>query len=230
MLFTVLVCLASAQEEVSRTDRLLPRLLARAAGFQVGGPMLRGARAANLRAPVPAASNPAAAIYVPQVPSDLGPDDMTYGPAFCAALPDILADLDDAPQSTRAGDVRMQASERETKKSKGRTAVIERPKPKPKEVSKEDVKNDQPWRVLLHNDEVHTFDYCIGCIASTVPTVPRKKAHRIVMETHTSGMAVVTRTFKQQAKQYCIALQQLGLTSSIAPEYSGGDEPSPANE
>ena len=35
MLFTVLLCLASAQEEVSRTNRLLPRLLARAAGFQV---------------------------------------------------------------------------------------------------------------------------------------------------------------------------------------------------
>lgn len=224
MLFSVLICLASAQDEVARADRLLPRLLARAASFQVGGPVLRGARAASARPPMLAASNPAAEIHVPQVPSDLGPDDTTFGPAFCADLPGILADLEDAPLGARTGDVRMQAGEQETKKSKGRTAVLERPRPKPKEVTKENVANDKPWRVLLHNDDVHTFEYCIGCICKIVQTIPRKKAHRIVVETHTSGMAVVTRTWKQQAKQYCIALQQLGLTSSIAPEYGGEDQ------
>lgn len=224
MLFGVLLCLASAEEEVVRKDRLLPGLLALADGFQVGSPALRGSRAVMRSPSALAASNPAAAIRIPQVPSDLGPSDLTYGPAFCADLPGILADLDVTSPSARTGDVRMQASERETKKSKGRAAVVERPRPKPKEVTKENVANDKPWRVLLHNDDVHTFEYCIGCICKVVQTVPRKKAHRIVVETHTSGMSVVTRTWKQQAKQYCIALQQLGLTSSIAPEYGGDDE------
>ena len=48
---------------------------------------------------------------------------------------------------------------REKEKSRGRTAVISRPKPKPKQDRKEAVDHDKSWRVLLHNDDVHTFDY-----------------------------------------------------------------------
>ena len=38
------------------------------------------------------------------------------------------------------------------------------------------------WKVLLHNDDVHTFDYVIDTIVKVVRTVTRKKAHRITME------------------------------------------------
>ena len=56
--------------------------------------------------------------------------------------------------------IRMQgdgAFEKTTKR--GKSAVIARPKPKPKNLKKEDVEKQPMWRVLLHNDDVHTWDY-----------------------------------------------------------------------
>ena len=44
----------------------------------------------------------------------------------------------------------------------------------------------------------------------------------ITVAAHTNNLAVVTTTWKQMAKQYCIKLQKFGLTSSIAP--GGGGE------
>ena len=107
---------------------------------------------------------------------------------------------------------------RETEKSRGRTAVIERPKPKPKSMRKEDVSLDANWKVLLHNDDVHTFEYCTGAICSVVRTIKRKKAHTITVQAHSMGTAVVTQTYKQKAKELCLGLQKYGLTSSISPE------------
>ena len=40
---------------------------------------------------------------------------------------------------------------------------------------KEQVDKEPIWRVLLHNDDVHTFDYVIDTIVSVVRTVTRKK-------------------------------------------------------
>jgi ATP-dependent Clp protease adapter protein ClpS len=129
--------------------------------------------------------------------------------------------------------VRMQeGGEREREGSRGRTAVVQRPKAEPKQMSKEDIAHEPMWRLLLHNDDVHTWDYVIFAIVSVVKTVSRKKAHRITTTVHTMGSATVTITFKQQAKKYCLEMQKWGLTSSIAPESSGpsgpGDNPDPS--
>ena len=112
----------------------------------------------------------------------------------------------------------MQEQGGEVQKSRGRTAVIQRPKPKPKEVNKEDISMDANWKVLLHNDDVHTFEYCTGAICSVVRTIKRKKAHTITVQCHSMGTAVVTQTYKQKAKEFCLGLQKYGLTSSISPE------------
>jgi len=116
--------------------------------------------------------------------------------------------------------------EREREKSRGRTATIARPVAKPKDLTKEKVELDGMWMVLLHNDDVHTFDYVNMAIVQTVTTVTRKKAHRIVVQAHSNKMAVVTQTWKQRAKETCLKLQKYGLTSSIAPadRDGGGDE------
>ena len=146
----------------------------------------------------------------------------------------------------RVGGVRMQEGERQGKTSRGRTAVIQRPKPKPKNENREDVDKEASWRVLLHNDDVsspshnaalilhppacshkhmhpclvqvHTFDYVSMAIVKVVKTITRKKAHRITVQCHSMGTATVTTTWKQMAKTMCLKLQKFGLTSSIAPE------------
>ncbi len=111
--------------------------------------------------------------------------------------------------------------EREKSKSRGRLAVIARPKPKAASERKEDVEHEPSWRVLLHNDDVHTFEYCTGAIVAVVRTITRKKAHKIMVQAHSMGTATVTTTWKQMAKSYCLKLQKYGLTSSIAPNPEG---------
>jgi len=106
----------------------------------------------------------------------------------------------------------------ERERSRGRTATVARPKPKPKSERKEDVEKEPSWRVLLHNDDVHTFDYVTMAIVKVVKTITRKKAHRITVQAHSMGTATVTTTWKQMAKTMCLKLQKFGLTSSIAPD------------
>lgn len=102
----------------------------------------------------------------------------------------------------------------------GGVAVITKPTTKQKTKRKEKTEHEPSWRVLLHNDDVHTFDYVTGAIVKVVRTVSRKKAHRITMQAHASGVATVTTTWKAQAEEYCKGLQMQGLTSSIAPDSS----------
>ena len=71
------------------------------------------------------------------------------------------------------------------------------------------------WDVLLHNDDIHTFDYTIQALAKCVP-ITRKKAHTIVVEVHSKGRARVWQGWKPRAKMICICLQSKGLTSTIA--------------
>merc|ERR1719387_2211227 len=111
---------------------------------------------------------------------------------------------------------------KQKERKRGGVAVIARPKPKAKNMSKEKVELDKNWVVLLHNDDVHTFDYVTMAVVKVVGTVTRKKAHRITMQAHSQGVAQVTMTWKQMAKTYCLKLQKFGLTSSIAPDGGGG--------
>lgn len=102
------------------------------------------------------------------------------------------------------------------KESRGGVAVKVKPKRKTKKEKKEELEHN--WRVLLHNDDIHTFDYVITAIVSVVKTVSRKKAHRVTMEAHSCGVSTVTTTWKQLAEEYCLGLQRYGLTTSIAPD------------
>jgi ATP-dependent Clp protease adapter protein ClpS len=114
-----------------------------------------------------------------------------------------------------------QERERAPPKRSGGTITIDRPKPKAKAVAKKARKTDpaldKDWSVLLHNDDVHTFDYVTECIVKVVKTLHKRKAYAVTVEAHSRGIAVVTMTFKQQAKIFCLQLQKYGLTVSIAP-------------
>jgi len=141
--------------------------------------------------------------------------------AYICAMADDLITMDDiAKPGGGGGGGGADGGAREGERERGRTAVISRPKPKPKNERKEDVDKEPSWRVLLHNDDVHTFDYVTMAIVKVVKTITRKKAHRITVQAHSMGTATVTTTWKQMAKTMCLKLQKFGLTSSIAPDSS----------
>lgn len=56
----------------------------------------------------------------------------------------------------------------------GGVAVITKPDIKQKTKRKEKTEKEPSWRVLLHNDDVHTFDYVTGAIVkvSQIFSVP----------------------------------------------------------
>lgn len=88
----------------------------------------------------------------------------------------------------------------------------------------EDKKKEEMWRVVLHNDEVHTFHYVVRSLTKVIGTLDRKAAFEICVQTHGIGKSTITKTWKKQAEQYCLGLQRQGLTVSIAPDedFGGG--------
>jgi len=83
---------------------------------------------------------------------------------------------------------------------------------------KEKLTNESMWRVLLHNDEIHTFDYVTHSIVKTIKQLTRKKAHEITVQTHSAGLATCIVVWKEEAEKYCLGLQRQGLTASISPD------------
>lgn len=88
----------------------------------------------------------------------------------------------------------------------------------------EDENKEQEWRVILHNDEVHTFHYVVRSLTKVIGTLDRKAAFEVCVQTHGVGKATITTTWKKQAEQFCLGLQRQGLTVSIAPDedFDGG--------
>lgn len=54
----------------------------------------------------------------------------------------------------------------------GGVAVITKPTTKQKTKRKEKTEHEPSWRVLLHNDDVHTFDYVTGAIVKVCVSAP----------------------------------------------------------
>eukprot|EP00584_Thalassiosira_punctigera_P008849 CAMPEP_0172544612 /NCGR_PEP_ID=MMETSP1067-20121228/14726_1 /TAXON_ID=265564 ORGANISM="Thalassiosira punctigera, Strain Tpunct2005C2" /NCGR_SAMPLE_ID=MMETSP1067 /ASSEMBLY_ACC=CAM_ASM_000444 /LENGTH=191 /DNA_ID=CAMNT_0013331207 /DNA_START=147 /DNA_END=722 /DNA_ORIENTATION=- len=92
------------------------------------------------------------------------------------------------------------------------------------EMEQEDIPEEM-WRVILHNDEVHTFNYVIRSLQKVMGTLDKKKAFDICTVTHGQGQATVdSGLWKEQAMKYCLGMQRQGLTASIAPDnkFEGG--------
>jgi ATP-dependent Clp protease adapter protein ClpS len=117
-------------------------------------------------------------------------------------------------------DTRLFSSLEKTKVTKKSVLVKDRTETKPEEQKKK----EEQWRVVLHNDEVHTFNYVIRSLCKVIGTLDRKAAFEICVQTHGIGKATITKTWKKQAEQFCLGLQRQGLTVSISPDedFEGG--------
>lgn len=115
----------------------------------------------------------------------------------------------------------MAEQERNRSTKKGVTTIT---KENTKTETEDEEKKEEMWRVVLHNDEVHTFNYVIRSLGKVVGTLDKKASFEICVETHGVGKATVTKTWKKQAEQFCLGLQRQGLTVSISPDkdFDGG--------
>mmetsp|Transcript_412 Transcript_412/g.914 ORF Transcript_412/g.914 Transcript_412/m.914 type:complete len:191 (+) Transcript_412:90-662(+) len=83
---------------------------------------------------------------------------------------------------------------------------------------KQELDEEGWWRVLLHNDEVHSFEYVTEAIVKVVPQITRKKAFLISRTVHMNGVGTITTVWQTMAEQLCMGLQTFGLTVSISPD------------
>ncbi len=73
-----------------------------------------------------------------------------------------------------------------------------------------------PFRVLLHNDDVNTFEHVIQSIVN-LTTLSAKEATLRALEAHEGGVALLLVTHHERAELYQEQFASLNLTVTIEP-------------
>ena len=82
---------------------------------------------------------------------------------------------------------------------------------------------ERPYRVIIHNDDVTTFDFVIAVLV-TIFELSFGRAERVAFEAHTRGQAYVATLPLAEAKsrvfkaQYAARQQGFPLSFTIEPE------------
>jgi ATP-dependent Clp protease adaptor protein ClpS len=74
-----------------------------------------------------------------------------------------------------------------------------------------------PYRVILHNDDVNTFDHVIASILRFTP-LTRAEAIQRTLEAHETGASLLLVTHRERAELYVEQFASVGLTVTAEPE------------
>ncbi|CDR97721.1 ATP-dependent Clp protease adaptor protein ClpS domain containing protein, putative [Babesia bigemina] len=85
------------------------------------------------------------------------------------------------------------------------------------EAKKDRLEQIMAWKVVLFNDDIHSFKYVTEVLASSIPQLTREVAHTITVEAHNSGKATVICTWKSKAEFYCTAYAQVRNVDPLEP-------------
>ena len=86
--------------------------------------------------------------------------------------------------------------------------------PLPQQESNEDVAEQEPVKVILFNDEVHTFDEVIGQLIKATQCT-NEKAEALAWEVHTRGKAVVFVGELPRCMEVSGILEEIDLMTQI---------------
>ncbi|KAL8270893.1 hypothetical protein Esti_005187 [Eimeria stiedai] len=85
-----------------------------------------------------------------------------------------------------------------------------------KEGEEERRKKLKEWRVVLHNDDVHTFECVEVAITKILPQVSRARAYDIALHAHTNGKATIMLTWEQKAREVALGEEARESADGIA--------------
>lgn len=74
-----------------------------------------------------------------------------------------------------------------------------------------------PHKVLLHNDDVNTFDHIIRSIIRLTP-IQEEEAIVKTIEAHETGVALLLVTHRERAELYVDQFASLNVTVTIEPD------------
>jgi len=93
-----------------------------------------------------------------------------------------------------------------------------KPAPAPKETTERRVSEEPPYKVILHNDDFTPMEHVVEVLRKVIPRMSVRRAVDIMLEAHTKGKAVVTKTHKELAELYQEGLNNEGLIATIEPD------------
>ena len=70
------------------------------------------------------------------------------------------------------------------------------------------------WQIVLHNDEVNTFDWVIECLMK-VCNHSKQQAEQCAWFVHYNGKYIVKNGDKETLKPVCESLQEKGLSAVL---------------
>jgi len=97
-----------------------------------------------------------------------------------------------------------------------RTATLTMPSEKPA-APKRRPRRLPPYKVLLHNDEVNTFEHVIRSIVQIAALQPEEAIVK-ALEAHETGVALLLVTHLERAELYADQFTSVKLTVTIEPD------------
>jgi ATP-dependent Clp protease adapter protein ClpS len=77
---------------------------------------------------------------------------------------------------------------------------------------------EKDWRLILHDDTVHTIQQVCEILGACCPLCAGPRAYEVTLEVHMTGAGTVAVANKKIIEEYCKSLQQAGLSVSMAPD------------
>ena len=74
-----------------------------------------------------------------------------------------------------------------------------------------------PYRVILHNDDVNTFEHVTKSIVRLTP-LKLEDAVRCTLEAHETGLSLLLVTHRERAELYVEQFASVSLTVTCEPE------------
>ncbi|MGF1472764.1 MAG: ATP-dependent Clp protease adaptor ClpS, partial [Rubrobacteraceae bacterium] len=88
----------------------------------------------------------------------------------------------------------------------------------PRETTRRRTTQEPPYKVILHNDDYTPMEHVVATLRKVIPRMSTRRAVSIMLEAHTKGKAVATKTHKELAELYQDQLRSEGLTATIEPD------------
>lgn len=82
------------------------------------------------------------------------------------------------------------------------------------EIEKEEEDEDTPWRVILYNDEIHTFDEVIGQLIKALGC-SQDHAEKLTFKVHNDGKAQVFEGSFEECFEVNSVLKEIQLITEI---------------
>lgn len=88
----------------------------------------------------------------------------------------------------------------------------------PRETTQRRITQEPPYKVILHNDDYTPMEHVVSTLRKVIPRMSTRQAVSIMIEAHTKGKAVATKTHKELAELYAEQLNSEGLIATIEPD------------